>query len=126
MIAANTGQADGTFSLRFTTVNNSGMLFRFQDTGNYWMIGVNAGVYKLYKNVAGGFTTVGTSAVVPVAGDLISVVLSGSSITGKVNGVTVAALTTTDTFLQTATSYGAWVGGSSAQTALFDNFDHRA
>lgn len=126
MFAANTGQADGTFSLRFITVNNSGMLFRFQDTGNYWMIAVNAGVYKLYKNVAGTFTVVGTSTVAPVAGDIVSVTLAGSSITGKINGVAVAALTTTDTFLQTATNYGAWVGGSAAQTALFDNFDHRA
>jgi lysophospholipase L1-like esterase len=126
MLGVNTGSADGTVQLRFNTVSNSGMMFRFQDVSNYWMIGVNAGVYKLYKNVAGTFTVVGTSAVVPAAGDLVSVVLSGSSITGKINGVAVAALTTSDTFLQSATIQGAWVGGSAAQTALFDNFDHRA
>jgi hypothetical protein len=109
LVVVNDGQADGTVS---ATLANSlvgvanvdgGSVFRYSDANNYWFTSF-AG--KLYKKVAGTVTQIGTtmSGGSLAAGNVVTVVLNGSSITAKINGTTFA--TTTDTFNQTATRHG--------------------
>lgn len=124
IIAADTGHANGVVSLTLVTAANDGILFRLTDPANFWIVAVNGGVYKLYKSVAGAFATVATSTVVPAANDVLAVTLNGSSIAVSVNGTPVPAFSVTDAFNASATRHGAWAGGSTARTGLFDNFSH--
>jgi hypothetical protein len=81
--------------------------FRVQDLTNFWQAGTNnngTAAYCLVKKVGGTNTTVATTTTTPVVGDVVKVVLSGSTITLFVNGAQVAQVT--DTALQTATKHG--------------------
>lgn len=124
------GRANGTIAAKFVTVgagsNHSRLIFRSADGTNFWMAqgrvtsGV-AGKIQLYKSIAGTFTQVSTdSATNWVAGDVISVVTSGDSITVKQNGTTIIG-PVTDAYLNTMTKHGlgAVAGGA---TPTFDDF----
>jgi len=121
------GLADGTVQVKLTaTATGSVMprlIFRCTDASNYWMLQArgSTGKYQLYKNVAGAFTQLGTDiAVTPTAGDVIQAVLSGSSVTIKVNGV--QAATATDAFNSTATKHGIGWAQPTDTTQKFDDF----
>jgi hypothetical protein len=83
------------------------------------MLQSNSTNYQLYKKVAGTFTALKTIAVTPVIGDVLKVVLSGSTITPYINGVAQAAAT--DAFNSTATKHGIGVTNSTTN-AKFDDF----
>lgn len=116
-------RADGTikWTLRTATAGNIGIAFRlaadnltgfvfYRDSGGTYLLKRRAG--------ANSYVTLTTVAGVTAAvGDVMEVVLNGSSITAKVNGVTVA--TATETTNQTATKKGLW---STSTTARVDNF----
>lgn len=125
-VIANTGHADGVVSLTLISATNDGLMFRQSDSVNYWLLGINAGVYKLFKNEAGTLGAVATSTVVPAANDVVTVTLNGSAIAVAINGTDVPALSVTDAFNASASSHGAWAGGAVARTALFDDFEHRS
>ena len=112
-----TGIADGTVSVTLPVATNAGMVFRYVDASNYWVVG-NAGQY-VDKVVAGVQTNVLGYNSVGVDGDAISVVLAGSSITLKRNGVTLGT-PATDATHATATRHGLYV--QSLLTARFDSF----
>lgn len=101
--------------------NFIGLVFRVSDTSNFWeMVGQVGGAWQLYKMVAGVYSSVLTSGGNPVSsGDVVRVEMSGSAITGKVNGVTV--LTYNDTFNQTATKHGMYFYGTPS-IGRWDNF----
>ena len=95
------------------------IIFRGQDTNNYWRFGHNSG-YALQRIVAGSIVTPTLTANmggVPRPGDRIGVVCSGSSIVCTANGLPM--MECTDSTFQTNTFVG-------FQTSLtvprFDNF----
>lgn len=53
-----------------------------------------AAIWELDRVNAGASTSIGTSATAPVDGDLMELVMDGSTITGKANGVTLIGPTT--------------------------------
>lgn len=118
-ITLDAGVSDCTVTI--TTVNldavkDSGLSFRLTDSANFWSFGNKTG--GLFKNVGGVQTTVDTAAGTGADGDVIAVVLAGSSITVKRNGATVAGAT--DAFNQTATEHGFWI--ASSVVPKLDNF----
>jgi hypothetical protein len=105
--------SDATFAqVTVTTGTGVGLgagfvMGRLSDSQNYWWFGQSAfdsNFYELGKRVAGTFTTVATSSQLAVAGDVLKLTFNGATISGLVNGVSV--LSTSDSFNQTATSYG--------------------
>lgn len=108
-----TGVADCTVSVTMPVVGDAGLCFRVIDDNNNFVLTAS----QLYKRVAGSFTAVVTFSTI-VAGDRVSVVLSGATIVVKVNGADVAS--TTDTYNQTATRHGLRSHGATAPR--FDDF----
>jgi hypothetical protein len=102
-----------------STKQYSRLIFRFVDKDNHFMLQNNTTNYQLYKKAAGTFTALKTIAVTPAIGDIMKVVLSGSTITPYINGVAQAAAT--ETFNQTATKHGIGVTNSTTN-AKFDDF----
>jgi hypothetical protein len=108
-LAAFTGQANGTVSVTFDTSPSAstqqGVVFRMQDTSNYWRAGRTA-LYRLS----------GTSPAVPTIaatfpystacadGDRVTAAFSGANITVQINGIQVVSVT--DATLSTATGVG--------------------
>jgi len=115
------GAADCTVSVTMSGTLNSGggICFRFQDTSNTWFIDSDSGGPALWKVIAGSYTQVvnGLGSATLVAGDILSIVLNGSSFDIKKNGTSI--YTTTQTQLQTATKHGLRDYGA---VALMDNF----
>jgi hypothetical protein len=117
-------QANGTLQVTLKSSGQQGMMFRGSGTNNTsaWVFFKDAaGAYFLKKRTAAGaYTTiVSVSGITGAAGDVLTVILNGSSITCKVNGA--VAATTTDAFNSTATRHGMWgvnVG------LLWDDFSH--
>jgi hypothetical protein len=114
-----TDASDGTVQVTVGTFGGApssslGLVFRLSDGDNFWAYVANAfssGFSGLYKFTTGG-GTIGTliQQVSLVSGDVIAVVLSGSSITLKQNGATIT--TVTDAFNQTATNHGLFLADS--------------
>jgi hypothetical protein len=113
------GRADMTLTASLTTgtVNTGAgigtqfdLVFRFQDSSNYWLLqsvsGSSGNQFNLIKQVAGVFTTVSTTSFTPASstGYALKVVCSGSSITATVNGG--HTLTASDSALSTKTGVG--------------------
>jgi hypothetical protein len=116
------GVSDCTVQVKVTDNTNkqySRLIFRFVDNANYYMLQSNSTNYQLYKKVTGTFTALKTIAVTPAIGDVLKVVLSGSTITPYINGVAQAAAT--DAFNSTATKHGIGVTNSTTN-AKFDDF----
>jgi len=121
------GQANGKIAVTIPTLFSpgAGIAFRLSGTSN-------ATGYLFWQNATGGYTlskrtaantyvTLGTSTgITAAAGDVLNVVLSGSSITCKVNGAT--AVTATDA-TYTGTRHGVWAGNN-ALNVTFDNWAH--
>jgi hypothetical protein len=102
------GASDCTIAVTVSGTLNAGggITFRHQDVNNTWFVDSDSGGPGLWKVISGSYTQVvanlgGTSLV---AGDVLSVVLSGSSVIVKRNGTTLYSGTQTQ--LQTATKHG--------------------
>lgn len=108
-----------TISNRDVTDGSSRIIARFVDTNNYLYWGESTGPhhYELVRKQAGLFNTITTTAITPANGDVVKLVLNGSSLQGYVNGVLQA--TGTETFQQTETRHGF---GSAAATSTVDDF----
>lgn len=99
------------------TVTSRGLVLRWVDTNNYLTVYAEADSLRILRYLAGAGTDLSTVATTWADGDIISVVLSGSSITAKRNGVTITATTCSD-FL-TATKHGLWANNNIPR---LDNF----
>ena len=98
------GAADGTLAVTLgsgSILGNAGVVFRATDDSNHLLV---TGSGDLYRKQSGTYTKIAGAAIPLSPGDAISVVLSGSSITCKLNGATWC--TATDAFNQTATKHG--------------------
>jgi hypothetical protein len=119
------GQTNGTISVtRVASTYNSGIVFRAtgaNDVNGYIFWISSGGVWTLSKRTASNtYTSLGTNNTIsPLAGQVMSVVLNGSSITCKVNGTTV--ITATDA-TYSGTRHGMWVNANNGQT--WDGFSH--
>jgi hypothetical protein len=112
--------ADATVSAVVgTSTVDFGLYFRYVDVNNWWRFVFSSGQWFLQKNVAGSTTTVSNPVATLTASDTIAVVLSGSSITCKQNGVSVA--TTSDSQFSTATLHGMGTAAASL-TQRWDTF----
>lgn len=126
------GHADGTITvdLNSPSLNNDAVVFRKVDTSNYWRFQVNAiggpGLTTAYLID----TTSGSDNIVASAGFTMSaglntwkLVLSGTSITGYINGVSVISATSsvrqTSTIHGFASSNAGGTGGTTADDFLF-------
>ena len=118
-------QANGTISLKLLGLPTStGLAFRVGGSGNvngfiFWAGGSTWTLSR--RTAAGAYTAVATGTGTPAAGDTLSVVLNGSSIVCKVNGV--AIITATDANYQANTRHGVWTNANISATT-YDNFSH--
>lgn len=119
-----TSNSDGVVSVTLAAIDyRQRLIVRATDASNYLFAQANeAGTVELFRCQAGSFTSLATAAAHTwAAGDVLAVVLQGSSIKVRVNGVQLLAATST--FNQSATKHG--IGGTAAaQTnARWDNFN---
>jgi hypothetical protein len=111
-----TAQANGT--IRATIVGSSGfpgLVFRAAGTNNAtgYVFFKNGANYTLSSRTGGTLTAMlSTTGVVPAVGDVLEVVLNGSSIVCKVNG---AAVITTTSTLNTGTRHGIFNNSAGGQ-----------
>jgi hypothetical protein len=98
-----------------------GLVLRSNGAGNCYLVQINgdANQIDVQKQTGGSSTTLLTAvSYTPAAGDVISAVLSGSSITIKVNGSTVLA--GSDSTYNSNTKHGIWC--YETDRARFDDF----
>ncbi|QWY79661.1 hydrolase [Arthrobacter phage Persistence] len=118
----NDGQSDGTITVTKADVSASGIAFRISADGlTGYLLYKSGSAYQLAKRTgAAAYTNlVLTSGITPASGDVIKIVLNGSSIVVKVNGAT--AITTTDASYA-GTRHGLWA--NSGVSGAFDNWSH--
>lgn len=98
------GLADGTVEslLVVHAANGCGLCFRSTNDANYLTLDNATGA--VYRRQAGAFTLIGNANIGYTSGDVMAVVLSGSSIVLKKNGTSI--LSVTDAFNATATRHG--------------------
>jgi hypothetical protein len=123
-----TPSADMTISAKIaavTGVTAPGLIARATAVNNYYMAqaqfngGTNA--FYLFKQVAGSYTQLGMSAVVPVVGDTFAISAIGTSIRVIVNGSTLISVT--DSTFSVGTKAGFRCGASGGGVTLFfDDF----
>ncbi|NRF91517.1 fibronectin type III domain-containing protein [Paenibacillus frigoriresistens] len=119
------GEVQVTFAQNPYAATNVRLYFRVVDANNLVMVqSGTGGVYQLFKRVAGTYTQLGsnTTGFTPANGDVVKVVLSGSSIAVYINGT--QRLTATDAFNSTATKHG--IGTNSSTAPRFNDFTVKA
>jgi hypothetical protein len=117
-----TPNIDARVTLSTVTLNGTFILFRFSDTTHYWYAGAEGGFTRLYKINGVTTTQVGTDHSGAANGDIVRVILKGSSIElQRDQGSGFVSLeTATDTFNQTATKHGIFAFVNTA--ARFDDW----
>jgi len=107
------GVSDCTVQVTILSSTDLGLCYRSTDDNNNFVFSSG----NVYKRVAGSFTSLASFTAI-LNNDIVSIVLSGSSHTVKVNGTTVA--TFTETFNQSATKHG--LRSHNLATITFENF----
>lgn len=100
-----------TFKIKTDIPENIKMslVFRYKDVTNWWRITAHipgVSVWALQKVVAGVNTTISTSSVMPVAGQKISVIFTGTNFDWYIDGVKINSSIITDTDLSTYVKTG--------------------
>jgi hypothetical protein len=123
--AVNAGVSDGIVSCLVTGLGGAAtsdwrLAANITDADNYFVLVASVGTnYTLYRVQVGGFTGIGTVAVLPAVGDLASIERRGPSLIARVNAVSSGLIT--DAFNQGATRHGLASGGA-VSAARYDNF----
>jgi hypothetical protein len=129
------GSADGTLEMVISTQStgygDSGLVSRYQDQDNFWLLYADktAAKYKVMKKSGGVYSTLVTTAVNLVDGDVLKTVMAGNVQTWFVNGVQVH--TVTDAAFATSVKHGmrqSATGGTNGNpnSVRFDSILHRA
>lgn len=120
-VVIETMRADCTVSVVARTVGFYGarLVARATDIDNYLYADWSGGTLMLVRRAAFVDTTIGTTSYTVAANDTVSIILSGSSITVQVNGVTKIG-PVVDTFNASATKHG--LGAYDSFAGAFDNF----
>lgn len=122
------GSASGTISATLSSFTTSlnGLLIRggTDNTSAAYVAFRNAAAkFELMRrNAGGGFTAITVSSTDVAAGNTLTVIISGSTITGKVNGTQVWSVT--DTTITSGTRMGFFAYGTTGETAQFDSFSY--
>lgn len=122
----NVGTADCTVKATLVTAKPDNKLWFRGDSPDGFLFGVDGTgtKYECYKVQSGTFTAVwiGTAgAPTPTDGDIVEVVLSGTSIIFKVNGVTLSSVT--DSYKQTLPNMGFYGGNAGSNDGgTWDDF----
>lgn len=106
-VVIDSGVSDCTITVTVsgTTTAGGGITFRATDVSNLWFVECGSGASSVYKSQTGsGLTQMASGWAAFAAGDVMSVVLSGTSINVKKNGTSIGTLT--NAFNQTATKHG--------------------
>jgi fibronectin type III domain protein len=114
-------QVNGSISVTLASVGNSGCVARATGSVGYVLWRNSTTGYTLSKRTgAAAYTQLGaTSGITPAIGDVLTLVVNGSTISARINGVT--RITATDSTYATG-SVGMWT--QSTTTANLDNFIH--
>lgn len=123
-VLRNPGAGDLTVAaVVIEAAEGTGMVFRFQDDQNYWLLAPapKYGTWVVNKYEAGTSTLVGNTGLASSAENTAVVLeLSGSEIVVEVDGKQVASFD--DPYLASATKVGFASGGFGAQRARWDSF----
>lgn len=119
------GQANGTIKVTFVSANTgvSGIAFRVtSDLSSGFLASRDSasGTYTIKHRSGTTYTTLYTSSGIGAAGDVVQVVLNGTSISLKVNGTTLTTITSSLSL--TGTKHGLWGGATAAST--YEDFEH--
>lgn len=122
-MVADFGLADGSYSLRYVSGlkdNTIAMVARYVDSGNFIFVTTVGTKWALYKRVAFAGVQVYTAAGLPdiADGDVLKLVLNGSSVTLVVNGVATPTQTIADFTTATKYGFGATMPVADTQTPL--------
>lgn len=85
-LSADSGQVDATTSLRIVTLpsgGDGGLVVRLASPSaisDCLLLNIEATEYVLYRRAGGGYTSLGTIAVTPAVGDVLTIVTAGSSV----------------------------------------------
>ncbi len=106
VLDAATGEMEVSAKLYGMSSARAGLLGRYSDANNYWIAQIlaDASLVRLYRVEGGGFNLEANVTQSFSDGDTATLSMSGTSIAVKVNGVSVATLTSS--FNQTATKGG--------------------
>ena len=101
----------------------TGIVARYVDTANYYLADSNsAGALRLWRQVAGTYTQLGSAANGSMAaGDSLELHVIGSDLTVKVNGVTKIS-TVSDSSLTAGTKVGLRIGTGVVNATRWDSF----
>lgn len=124
------GNAGGTFSVDYVNLGTSGdpyagIVFRYSDANNYWILrqiaGTTLNIVKVVAGVEGAGSASYTVPALLSATHSLSVVLSGNSITSFLDGNSLGTIT--DSFNATATKIGVrgYYGNGVDYDQTFDN-----
>ena len=113
------GHADGTLSATYLG-GDGGLVFRAVSATNFIMLWVNGGTWTLIRQNS-GYAVLAGGLAAAANGDVVQVVLAGSTVTVKVNGTQV--YTGTQAINTTATKHGLRVADAGG---AWDDFSHTA
>lgn len=111
------GELSVTISAGITNARNR-LIFRYTNVDNFLYVVTTTTGYALSKRQAGSISTIGNYDITLVNGDVLKVVMRGSSIKLYINGL--LGIDATNTFNTTATMHG--LGIYNSTLARFDNF----
>jgi hypothetical protein len=118
------GRADGAVNVTFAVgpaTTSMWLVFRAADGSNYLLVTAQTPTtVEMFKNVAGGFTQIGTAAHAWAGGEVVKAQFSGSALVVAINGANVISATETAGLANTRCGIGMGNGPSAA--ARFDNF----
>lgn len=117
------GVSDAIVQVTFSTFGErAGLVCRFVDVDNFLQVwGDGSTPWALYKFVAGVVTALGSSAVNSAAGDVVRVVLAGSSVKVSINSA--LQIDVTEAAHQSATRYGLrTLNHAASPNTRFDDF----
>jgi acyl-CoA thioesterase-1 len=116
------GQVDGIISVKMGSTLAQGLVFRSTGNNGYLLYRSGGSQYTLARRTGPNAYSAlqSTTGVTPTVGDVLTVTLSGSSISVAINGAAQFTVTNSDYI---GTRHGVWCGGTGAG-ALFDDFSH--
>lgn len=116
------GKSDGEINIATYTPTDAGIPFRVSDANNYCLASIKPNQIALFTNTGGSYSSAIGSIhnYTHVDGDVVTVVMDGTSISVRLNGdIVIAPVTITHN--STATQHGLWTYSDSS--VRFDNFE---
>lgn len=120
-VTADAMHSDGLITATMVNIVDGGVLFRYWDTNNFWMVWATGGSYRLMKKDNGTYTQVGGTYGPTTAGDVITIQADGDAINFYINGAWKYGVN--DGWLAWATRSGFRAANAAA---IYDTFSHKS